>query len=548
MHTFWRWSSRAPSHRCRLIVAALALPLATGLVALSAAPAAQAAPAKTAAAAKAHARRPAAPSRIQASSAGTNIGNAGVLTSAAKGTGAIVSSSDDWWVIYPGTVGGTVAVKVADNAPTASGCAIYAYLEGSDGTDQRLQGAPVGAGSSVKLIGSASGSDRYFVEVTADSNCANSQPYALTLVSGGGGTPPDPAAGSAPAGTSIADAWPPLKGHTLYAGALGSPRTGDWYVLYKKPDTALATIRVVNTGPNCALSFTLLDTYGEDGVLQNVNVGGNAAATFTVAAQEPQDPHGRYFVTVTSDGCAAGGPYSIEPEPSTQWESPAKIPSGHVPAGASGQKAWPPLHGHVFYREALSSTGSPDWYIVYKKPDTALATIRFENYGVACALDFVLYGSTATGKVGTQLQSTLIDVNAAATATVAAKEPSDPLGRYFVAVSSDGCASAGEQYAVEPEPGTQWLAPALEVTTIRLPKGTAHKAYSAAIAVSRGNKPYTFTAKTALPPGLSLSKATGVVSGTPTTAGKYSIVITITDSTSPTRKSVTYSFAITIAS
>jgi large repetitive protein len=160
----------------------------------------------------------------------------------------------------------------------------------------------------------------------------------------------------------------------------------------------------------------------------------------------------------------------------------------------------------------------------------------------------VLYGATGAGALGTQVQSTLIDGDAAATFTVPGKETTDPQGRYFMAVSSDGCSAAGQPYSFEPEAAAEWVTPALKVTTLTLKKGTVNVAYSATIGVSEGKKPYTFTAETALPPGLSLATSTGVISGKPAQAGKFTMTIKITDSTTSAPKSVTSTFTINIAS
>lgn len=72
----------------------------------------------------------------------------------------------------------------------------------------------------------------------------------------------------------------------------------------------------------------------------------------------------------------------------------------------------------------------------------------------------------------------------------------------------------------------------LSVTTTSLGNLQVQKPYSLALAASGGLPPYTWTATDPakpLPAGLSLSAA-GVLSGTPTTAGDYTSLVTVTDS------------------
>lgn len=77
-----------------------------------------------------------------------------------------------------------------------------------------------------------------------------------------------------------------------------------------------------------------------------------------------------------------------------------------------------------------------------------------------------------------------------------------------------------------------------------LPDWTRGKAFSAiTVTTSGGTAPLTFSA-TGLPPGLSINGGTGVISGTPTTAGTYSsIVVTVNDSVGA---SATRTYAMTI--
>src|ERR1039458_56463 len=78
-------------------------------------------------------------------------------------------------------------------------------------------------------------------------------------------------------------------------------------------------------------------------------------------------------------------------------------------------------------------------------------------------------------------------------------------------------------------------APPLSVTTTSLPVGVVSSAYSSTLQAIGGVSPYTWSITGALPAGLSLNAATGVISGTPTAAGASNFTITVTDSQSPTK-------------
>ncbi|MHB1739114.1 MAG: G1 family glutamic endopeptidase [Actinomycetes bacterium] len=75
---------------------------------------------------------------------------------------------------------------------------------------------------------------------------------------------------------------------------------------------------------------------------------------------------------------------------------------------------------------------------------------------------------------------------------------------------------------------------ALAVATSSLPTGTVGTAYSAPLQASGGVPAYTWTITSGtLPAGLSLDSATGVISGTPSTAGSTSLDVQVSDSASP---------------
>jgi len=83
---------------------------------------------------------------------------------------------------------------------------------------------------------------------------------------------------------------------------------------------------------------------------------------------------------------------------------------------------------------------------------------------------------------------------------------------------------------------------ALTITTSSLPAGTLGASYTATLAATGGAPPYTWSAS-GLPSGLSISSA-GVISGTPTAAGSFSVTVQATDSAQVT---ATKAYSVTVA-
>ncbi len=74
------------------------------------------------------------------------------------------------------------------------------------------------------------------------------------------------------------------------------------------------------------------------------------------------------------------------------------------------------------------------------------------------------------------------------------------------------------------------LAPGVVVTTTSLPEGEIGVSYYATLAATSGAAPYTWSIPSGgLPRGLSLDTATGVITGSPTTAGTFSLSVEATD-------------------
>ncbi len=78
-----------------------------------------------------------------------------------------------------------------------------------------------------------------------------------------------------------------------------------------------------------------------------------------------------------------------------------------------------------------------------------------------------------------------------------------------------------------------------------LPAGTVDESYNAVIAVGGGRFPYHFSVKTGdLPPGVILNPATGTLSGKPSTAGKFSFEVLVTDPPRLDRGSQTFGVTV----
>lgn len=82
--------------------------------------------------------------------------------------------------------------------------------------------------------------------------------------------------------------------------------------------------------------------------------------------------------------------------------------------------------------------------------------------------------------------------------------------------------------------GTAPVTP-VSITTTSLPDGTNGVAYSALLHAANGTAPYTWSLPSgALPPGVTLTAATGAISGTPTAQGSYGFTARVTDANSAT--------------
>jgi uncharacterized repeat protein (TIGR01451 family) len=282
------------------------------------------------------------------------------------------------------------------------------------------------------------------------------------------------------------------------------------------------------------------------GVLSGTPTEGGSFS-FTVRATDANECTGSraYTVTITS-GCAVtvsppvlsegfvGVPYSRTIE-GAMGAPPYSISviSGELPPGlelTSGGL----LHGtptaagsYRFEVRAEDSTGCADsreYTLTISCPPVAFSppTLPTASPGVA-----YLQAITAIGVPG---RTFTISVTAGALPEGLTLEPSGSFsgapaqeGTFtFTVTATDalGC-SASQSY-------TLTVCGALEVSPASLRNGTVGAAYTETIVASGGTAPYTY-AQTGLPAPLMLAPGTGVVSGTPASAGVFTVMVTATD-------------------
>jgi hypothetical protein len=84
----------------------------------------------------------------------------------------------------------------------------------------------------------------------------------------------------------------------------------------------------------------------------------------------------------------------------------------------------------------------------------------------------------------------------------------------------------------------------LAITTTTLPVGSVNSPYSATLAGSGGTPPYTWSLTSTANDGLTIGATTGIISGTPTATGQYTLSVLLTDSQGLTASRI---FTITLS-
>jgi hypothetical protein len=183
----------------------------------------------------------------------------------------------------------------------------------------------------------------------------------------------------------------------------------------------------------------------------------------------------------------------------------------------------------------------------------AISTTTLPQGIVSTAYSFSLAAAGGTSPYNWSITAGQLPpgLNLAADTGIISGTPSSS-GNYSVAVTvvdSSSPAQSATAYSVPMSIAAATSDPLspLSITTTTLPQGTVSTAYTVSLAASGGSSPYQWTISAGqLPPGVNLAANTGIVSGTPTSSGTYSVDIAATDASSPVQSATVHAVQITI--
>jgi hypothetical protein len=300
-----------------------------------------------------------------------------------------------------------------------------------------------------------------------------------------------------------------------------------------------------------------------------------AGLTFNSSGLLSGTPAGPSFTTLVfrvadSAGLTAERSFTLDIQPPALSFSPATLPPGttgqpysanFVPTGAGTSYTFSLLSGTLPPGLTLSSAG-----VVSGTPTatgTSTFVVRLNSLGVnvdqSASLTILapLNLSPATlpnGRINTVYTATLLASGGAPPYSMSIRGGLPPgitfsngvfsgaptsIGVFeFTVILADSASNSIERAYRIVVPSDLRL-----VTQGPLAGGTAGTAYTTTFTASGGVTPYVWTASGNVPPGLTLGRSTGVLSGTPNAAGQFTFVVRVSD---PTESSAAGTFQITI--
>jgi hypothetical protein len=352
---------------------------------------------------------------------------------------------------------------------------------------------------------------------------------------------PSATAGSAYSQTLSASGGTAPYTFTVSAGALPAGLT-------------LSTGGVLSGTSTASGSFNFTVTAIDSG---GTPISGNRAYTLTVASPTVTLP------ATTLAGGTTGQAYTAAINPATGGTAPYTyaLSAGTLPAGVTVNSATGALSG------TPTMAGTFAFTLTATDSTAGTAGVASQSYSlsIASATLSITPSTLPDGVIGTAYNQTVAGSGGASPYSYAVSSGTLPAGltlntatgvisgtpttagnANFTLTATDAdnaTGSAAYTLVVTSQAVTLTVSPASGALT----PGTVGTAYSGSVSATGGTAPYTYGA-TGLPAGLALNVSTGTISGTPTGAGNSSVVVTVSDSSSPANTGIAnYTLAIAVA-
>ena len=226
-----------------------------------------------------------------------------------------------------------------------------------------------------------------------------------------------------------------------------------------------------------------------------------------------------YSLTFTATGGLP--PYS--------WSNTGNLPTGFTLNPATGTMSGVPTKSinysfKINVTDSAGITGSKD-FVITIQPPVEVSTTSLPN-----GVQGTAYSQTLAASKGvlpyswTKTAGSLpTGLNLNSSGVISGTPTNSGVYNFTVTVTDAAGGTASKALTIT-------VNSALAISTATLPNGVVTKAYSQTLGATGGITPYIWSITAgALPNGLTLNPATGVINGTPTTALTYNFTVTVTD-------------------
>ena len=425
-------------------------------------------------------------------------------------------------VVTAAVANGTINVPYAQVVTAASGVLPYHFVISAGALPTGLSLA--GASGIISGSPTVTGTSSFTIEVTDAVGARASQGLAITIASPAAPAITTASLSAASVGVYYAQVITAVGGGTPYSYAVATGALPVGLALGAGTGLVSGTPTAAGTG-NFGIRVT--DAYGNSTT---------ASFTLTVVAASPP------VITTSSLNSVTAGNAFVQVITVAQGVVPYSfsISSGVLPSGLD-------IDANSGIISGSPTTSGAASFTVRVVDSVGGTATRAYNLSVgAPASPVVTTTSLASGTAGVAYAAVVLASGGSTPYTYAITSGTLPAGMSFdtgngtLSGTPAAAGSASLVFRVTDNNGSSAnrtltlnivAAAAPQITSTSMPNGLVGTSYSTVLAGVNGTTPYTFAVSAGtLPAGLSLNVNTGVLSGTPTTAGNASLTFRITDS------------------